>query len=435
MALINNRPQRIVVLCMMYVAQGLPWGFMVTAIVAYLTDTDKSITGTEISALTAMTLLPWTFKLVWAPLIDTLTIRSMGRRRPWIIGAQCMMAVTLVAMLSAGDLVKANIVALGWWFFIHNCFASLQDVATDALAIDVLPTDEHGKVNGLMWGSKLFGKGVGAGVSGWILVHHGFESAVWTQFGFLILIMMFPLFCRERPGEKLLPWTSGSAKTQDGESSVRSLADVMRDLVTGFSLPSTLVFAFFGVFAVIGWGIVEVATKPLYTQDLEWTSEQYSFVSGWAVAVELFGALLGGWIADRYDRRWVMTLGFGAYGILAIIFAACPELWNNETFSTGYLFLAPGAIAMGAVGYNSMGMRVSWTKASATMFTLYMTLSNVGHVVGNYTYGVLRDDNGYSYETIFYVAGAAMLVPLLALPLIKPRTIDDRIADLEHNET
>jgi PAT family beta-lactamase induction signal transducer AmpG len=342
-----------------------------------------------------------------------------------------MMAVSLVCMLSVGTPTKDNLIALGWWFFIHNCFASLQDVATDALAVDILPKNEHGKVNGLMWGSKLFGKGIGAGVSGWILVDYGFAEAVWTQFGLLIAIMMFPLFCVERSGEKRLPWTTGQANLQADVTSVRSLVDVTADLLRGFKLRSTLNFAIFGVFAVIGWGIVEVATKKLYTQDLNWNSKEYSSVAGWAVSVELLGALTGGWMADRFDRRWVMTLGFGLYGTISLVFAACPGMWETEWFSIGFLFLNPGFIAMGAVGYNSMGMRVSWTKASATMFTVYMTLSNVGHVVGNYAYGWLRTDREFSFETTFYVAGIAMLVPLVMLPGIRPTEVDEQIAEEE----
>ena len=75
----------------------------------------------------------------------------MGRRRPWIIGAQFMMAVTLLGILWSGNLSEpagstgqaAFSPEFIWWlgvmFFVHNCFASLQDVATDALAVDVLP--------------------------------------------------------------------------------------------------------------------------------------------------------------------------------------------------------------------------------------------------------------------------------------------------------
>ncbi len=101
-----------------------------------------------------MAYLPWTFKIFWGPIIDSFTYRVMGRRRPWILFAQSGMALTLIAMLWMGDL-SANIGLLGWMFFFHNCFASLQDVSCDALAVDILLPEEQGKVNGAMWGSKV----------------------------------------------------------------------------------------------------------------------------------------------------------------------------------------------------------------------------------------------------------------------------------------
>lgn len=70
------------------------------------------------------------------------------------------MAASLFGILMLGDLTE-NLRMLGWVFFLHNFFASLQDVSTDALALDVVPREEQGRTNGLMWGAKLVGKGIG----------------------------------------------------------------------------------------------------------------------------------------------------------------------------------------------------------------------------------------------------------------------------------
>ena len=433
MALSNNPRHRVGLLCAMYVAQGLPWGFMLNTVVSYITDTDETVTDTQTGRLTAMILYPWTFKLIWAPLIDSATIRSMGRRRPWIIGAQLMMAVSLLTLIMMGDISK-NIVLLGWMFFLHNCFASLQDVATDALAVDILPPGEQGRVNGLMWASKLLGKGIGTAVGGWLIAHYGFTSAVMAQFTALIIIMLFPLLLVERPGEKRLPWTAGQASHVGGVTSLRSPIAVLRDLFKGFSLRTTGLFVAFGLTAVIGWGVIEVLTKPLYTRDLEWTAAEYAYWTGAAVFFELAAAVLGGVLADRFGRRIIIAIGMGGYGLLAIVYAALPNMWTEYWFSAGYLCINPGFIAIGAVGYNAMGMKLSWTRASATMFTIYMTLSNVGHVLGNELFGPLRDDWQLTYQQTLYVGGTFMLVPLTLLFLIRPDDVDrarERYADDE----
>ncbi|MBQ0740866.1 hypothetical protein J9332_41995, partial [Aquimarina celericrescens] len=41
-------------------------------------------------------------------------------------------------------------------FFI-SFFGAFQDVATDGMAIDVVPVKEQARANGLMWGTKIIG--------------------------------------------------------------------------------------------------------------------------------------------------------------------------------------------------------------------------------------------------------------------------------------
>ena len=447
MALSNDWRQRTAMLCAMYFAQGVPWGFMVTALISYLTE--RGLGDADAGWLTGIVLLPWTFKLIWAPVIDTLTIRSMGRRRPWIIGAELMMAVSLLGILWLGDfsehlgadsseasLAPRFVFLLGCMFFVHNCFASLQDVTTDALAVDVLPPSEQGRVNGLMWGSKLVGKAVGAVVMATVMSlgdayrpGWGIPAAVAVQFVLLIAIMMIPLFTLERPGEKRFPWSDGHAQGSDNVSSVRNPMLLVRDLLRGFFLVATFAYFIYGLLHVVGWGSVEVITKTLYTQQLDWTFQQFSYVSGIAVFTELAGALCGGYAADRFGRRKVICFGFGSYGALHITFGCLPQLWLESWFTAGYLILSPGALAIGAVGFLSMGMKISWTKAAATMFTVYMTLSNVGHVAGNWVVGWLRDDLLLSYEASFLAAGIVTIAPLILLAFVNPARIDERRAE------
>jgi PAT family beta-lactamase induction signal transducer AmpG len=199
MAMADNRAQRISTLCALYLAQGIPWGFMDITLVNYLID--SGITIGDTAKVASFILLPWAFKLIWAPLIDTVTIRSMGRRRSWIIGAQLMMALTLMGILMIPDITK-DLTLLGWMFFTHNIFASLQDVATDALAVDILPSDEQGQANGMMWASKLVGYGGGGYLFAELIRSTGgtIQVAVLMQMALLGAIMILPMRWLERAG-------------------------------------------------------------------------------------------------------------------------------------------------------------------------------------------------------------------------------------------
>lgn len=424
MDLTTSRAARTIMLCAMYLAQGIPWGFMANALATYLTA--HGVDEGEVGALTGIILVPWTFKLFWAPLIDTITIRSMGRRRPWIIAAELMMAVSLLGILMIGD-ITSDLKTLAAMFFIHNCFASLQDVVTDALALDILPPAEQGRMNGLMWGTKLVGFSIGAYGMALVIDGFGLEAAVLCQFVALLVIMLFPLLLLERPGEKRFPWSRGDAvQVSDEQENFRNPTEVLRDLGKAFSLRTTSVFFVFGVISLLGWGIIEIITKALFTQQLGWEFVELTKITGgYAVFTKVGGALAGGYLADRVGRKAAMVLGFGMYGLLAILFGLSPGHWGDKNLATAYLLAIEFFLALGSVGFLSMSMRISWTAAAATVFTIFMTVSNIGHVAGNYLVSPLRGEDGLglSYEQTFQVAGLLMIVPLLLLFLVRPEQV------------
>ena len=251
MTLTTNRWLRITTLCVLYFAQGFPWGFMITGLLSFLAS--RGLTMIESGQLTAMAYLPWTFKLFWGPLIDSFTYRAMGRRRPWILVAQFGMAASLIAMAMMGD-ISANISLLGWMFFLHNCFASLQDVSSDALAVDILLPEEQGKVNGAMWGSKVIGTGMGAMVMGTLLVSKGLVFAIIVQTLMMFGIMLFPLLFTERPGEKRFPWSRNEKTGHKDAEDIRNPLDVVKDLIRAFSKRPTLSAALFIFAATVNQG-------------------------------------------------------------------------------------------------------------------------------------------------------------------------------------
>jgi len=493
-ALSDSRWQRTVTLCALYVAQGIPWGFMLITLPAHLADKYDVGVG-EIGFLKAIILVPWSFKLIWAPIMDTFTVRSMGRRRPWIIAAEIMMALTLFGMLGLGANLSEQVQTLVWMYFLHNCFASLQDVCTDALAVDILPPEEQGQTNGLMWGSKLVGKGLGAWGLAIVLDRSGLEACVFVQVALLLVILVFPIFFLERKGEKRFPWSRGAARG-DETHGIRDLKNTVLETIDesplpkaqaadlsslvkfswpgvlfvmtivnsmrALALPTLMVYLLFTVVKLIGIGVNEVVTNNLYTQNLGWTDVEFSTVSGaYTLAPILVGTILGGYLADRFGRRLILCLGYGGYAVSALVFAARPDLWTatinlgmpsflvdlfgtNQVqvrwFAVGYVIAFETSSAVGSVGFLSMAMRISWSRAAATVFTVYMTFSNVSHVIGNGITGWLTgkftavaETAGltgdaavlYSYELTFWFCGIVTIPPLLLLLWVRPSRVDE----------
>jgi len=209
-ALTESKMRRYVSLCVLYVAQGLPSGFANVAFVAFLVT--NGIAVEQIAILFATVYLPWTFKFIWGPVIDMVRFPQFGVRRPWILFAETGMIISLATLLFVPDLV-ASIQLVTILLFIHNLFSSLQDVSVDALAVDILEPDEVATVNGLMFAAKRGGIIFGGAILGMMVVPFGIKSAIMVQLPLLILIMMLPLFLRERPGDRLFPWS----KQEEGE--------------------------------------------------------------------------------------------------------------------------------------------------------------------------------------------------------------------------
>ena len=397
---------------------------MLTALLSFLAS--KGLTIAESGQLTAMATLPWTFKLFWGPVIDSFIYEKMGKRRPWILFAQIGMALSLVAMIFMGD-ISENISLLGWMFFLHNCFASLQDVSCDALAVDVLLPEEQGKVNGAMWGSKIIGTGTGAAAMGTLLVSNGLVFTILVQTLLMLVIMIFPLFILERPGEKRFPWSKGGDSSTDlNHSNSHSPLTVIKDLITAFSKAPCYYAALFIIISAINQGINGAVLPVFYNATLGWESDTYSqVVGGPGTILEFFGAILGGVMADRFGRRKVFFIGWGSFSVLSGIFGfmilSMPELpvW----FQGFYLIAYPFCVAVGTVGMFALAMALSWSKASATMFTSYMAISNLSVVIGNKLIGPLSDI--FSIGQIYVIMMFVCLTPVILLKSMDPRPILD----------
>ena len=397
---------------------------MLTALLSFLAS--KGLTIAESGQLTAMATLPWTFKLFWGPVIDSFIYEKMGKRRPWILFAQIGMALSLVAMIFMGD-ISENISLLGWMFFLHNCFASLQDVSCDALAVDVLLPEEQGKVNGAMWGSKIIGTGTGAAAMGTLLVSNGLVFTILVQTLLMLVIMIFPLFILERPGEKRFPWSKGGDSSTDlNHSNSHSPLTVIKDLITAFSKAPCYYAALFIIISAINQGINGAVLPVFYNATLGWESDTYSqVVGGPGTILEFFGAILGGVMADRFGRRKVFFIGWGSFSVLSGIFGfmilSMPELpvW----FQGFYLIAYPFCVAVGTVGMFALAMALSWSKASATMFTSYMAISNLSVVIGNKLIGPLSDI--FSIGQIYVIMMFVCLTPVVLLKSMDPKPILD----------
>ena len=413
-ALSNRSGLRTATLCALYLAQGVPYGFVLVTLVAHLAS--QGLETAAVAEIMAFTTLPWVLKFLWGPVIDRFTWPSLGRRRPWIILAEAMMALTLLAMLAIDDLAE-NVHLLAWMVFLHNCFNALQDVAVDALAVDLLDDEERGKVNGYMWAAKWVGLGIGGAGTGFVLAAVGLKGTLVLQVVLLLLIMLFPLLIRERPGERLFPWSPGGGTEEVQAEETQSTSGLVRDLGRAFSLRSTRIGALLMVLVQTAAGVAGVVAPGLFVQELGWTTEEYSAVAGgYGVLLAIGGALLGGFLLAHFGRLQIMAVAIAMASLILIGFGLLSEQWDNRTIGTIYLVALPTCTSLLQVVIFAVCMDISWPRVAASQFTAYMAMLNLSTVMGNWLAPGLSD--ALATDTLFIIIGSANLCLILLLPLI-----------------
>jgi len=120
-------------------SSGLPLGLVWIALPAWL-----KYRGVDIKTIGLFTLAqaPWTFKFLWAPLMDRYRLPFLGRKRSWMLFFQILLIGGMVGL--AREAVNPTVpVVAALAIFIAFCSAS-QDIAIDGYAVEVLEKDELG---------------------------------------------------------------------------------------------------------------------------------------------------------------------------------------------------------------------------------------------------------------------------------------------------
>ena len=128
----------IALLMLLYTLQGIPMGL--SGAVPLLIS--GKVTDTEQAAFSVVS-WPFSLKLLWAPLVDSIYSSVFGRRKTWIVPAQTLIGVLLLFvggqvddMLAEGGSVDVG--ALTRVFFLLYFLAATQDIAVDGLALTIL---------------------------------------------------------------------------------------------------------------------------------------------------------------------------------------------------------------------------------------------------------------------------------------------------------
>lgn len=353
--------------------------------------------GVDLAATTTLTTLatvPWILKFLIAPVIDASQHSRVPLKR-WILVCQLAMAVALLplAVIDWGAQF-ALVVAI---VFVHAVFAAVQDVGIDTLAINTVPAEELGRVNGWMQAGMLGGRaGVAAG-STWVA--STFDDAGLAVLSLAVLIALPAFVLLVATEEPRIPRPAVRLRAVVKLVATRAgFAGLAIALLVGAG------FEFFGVSA--GPRLVVLGSSDTTLTMF------YGLLAPGGLAL---GALAGGWLADSMGslRATAMSLA-----VLSAVLAwiALGDLLPD--LSRSHLVWFVGAyLAIGALTASSYAllMKLSRGEFAATRFSLFMAMTNACEAWSGYVGGRFAE---YSYGlTLLALTAAACLatVPLFVL--------------------
>ncbi len=384
-----NRRSKLFWISVLYFAEGLPFGIAYDVWPVYF-----RVHGVSLREIGLMSLLslPWTWKVLWAPLVD-----RFGSRQAWVVPALGAMAAISLAIPT---LDPSSPSALLWLVLLAFTTASAtQDIAIDAYAVDVAGGRDMGPINGVRVSAARVALLVGgggaialAGLVGW--------TAIW--------IAMAALFALLAAATAMSPRVELEAQAR------RSLRPMLGWLLRWEMVPVAALVLLYK----LGDSTLGRMVKPF------WVDRGYSEVEIGAISVSLgvvltiLGALAGGWFTDRVGvMRSLLWLGVAQLvsnlGYVAVAFLDLPResiyvASVVESFTQG----------LGTAAFLSFLMSLCDTEHAATQYALLSALfAFTRDVAGAFT-GIGVERLGYGW---FFALTTALALPgLVLIPVVTP---------------
>lgn len=407
-ALSVYRDRRFVYILLMGFSSGLPLLLTLSTLSYWLATVgiDKTAIG-----LFALVGLPYSFKFLWAPVIDHVALpvvtRRFGRRRGWALVIQ-------VALIGCILLMGATDPAAAPWStaliaFAIAFFSASQDIVVDAYRIEILAEHEQGAgaaatQTGYRIGLLVAGAGAVAlsDFVGWPLVFAALAVCVLVGVGAVLLAP------EPRVPERVWHDSEGASPADWLDSAVVA---PFRDFLTR---RGWLVILAFVLFYKFGDAIGGVMANPFYVE-LGFTGVEIASVTKvFGMVATLAGVFAGGVLVARYGIFSALLVGGILQAATNLLFALQAVVGNDVTMlalTIGADNFTGGLGSAAFVAYLSSLCNVAFT---GTQYALLTSLMAAGRTLLSSGGGWLADQTDW---VTFFVLTTGLAIPGLLLLL------------------
>jgi PAT family beta-lactamase induction signal transducer AmpG len=368
----------------LYVMQGIPAGFALTAIANYLAG--KNVSSERIGTFIALNGLPWILQFIWGPLIDRFQFSSMGNRKHWIVLSQ-FAGVLVTTGLFFIHQPELNLSLLSAIFFTNSIFASIQVASVDAMAITIAPATERGRMNGFMRGGFLLGIAFSSTLFSMMLHSYSFKAAAMVQTITLAVLSLLFFFTKLEQSNTLLP-SFKKTKLKDKKHVDPPFKTVFINVYKGIAGKQSL--HYFALVALVYFCSSIFIRSYTYhlIHVLKWPDDQVSYLQGgWGSMVTFVAILIAGSVSDKIGHKKLQVKVTWAVCAFLVIINMTSAFWNYRYYSGAALILWNFADPLLSVTIFPILMGLCIKKVEGSQFTTYLALINLCDVLGSYVTG------------------------------------------------
>lgn len=393
------RSRKIFLLLLLGFASGLPLALTAGTLQAWLAVERIELTTIGLFALVGQ---PYTYKFLWAPLMDRYRIPFLGRRRGWLAATQLALLAAIAWMGSLAPQTSPGMLA-GVALIVAFLSAS-QDIVFDAYRADVLEADERGAGAAV----SVLGYRIAMLVSGGLALMLADTWLGWHgTYLLMAALMLVGLVATWRSEEPPAP-----------PHAPHSLLEAVREpLGEYFSRHGAWLLLILVILYKLGDAFAGSLTTAFLLRGPGFSLTEVGLVNKWlGIGATIVGALAGGAVMARL-RLYRALLLFGLLQALTNLgFMLLASAGKSHVLMIIVIAAENLCGGMGTAAFVALLMAMCDRRFSATQYALLSALASLGRVYVGPAAGAMAASLGwvvfFFFTFLVALPGVLMLVAL-----------------------
>ncbi|NJN11720.1 MAG: MFS transporter [Richelia sp. RM2_1_2] len=385
---------KLILLAALYTAQFIPTTFFIQTVPVFMRQQNMSL---DAIGFLSFLILPSALKFLWSPFIDRYSLPKLGHYRGWIICFQLLLA--FVTFGCAFIDIQENFSTLIVCIFCAFLFSSSQDIATDALAVNLLEPHERGIGNAIQSGGNIFGAIIGGGGVLILLDRIGWKYSLIIMSLTMLLTLIPIILYQEQFNCK--PKKSSFFKSY------------FQPFIKFLSRPKILPWLLVLLLYMGGEMMSGTMLRPLFVDRGLSLSDIGLMLGIVSYSARIFSALIAGVLITKLGRiRCLILFGFAA-SIATLLYIIPANGVSNIPVLYAVTITVNALQGMAYTALLSAMMDKCDRDTAATDYTLQVSVVYIGGIAASILSGKITTSTGYTF--MFTISAAVSLLSVFII--------------------